>query len=317
MDEMSLSSEFLKDPSSWIPSLQMELFLSRLMKDFSIDEHKLAEIAHHSPDLKTWGVLDSVLRIMPRTEEVWTQPEKILSYFVSPPPPVANVVRLTHSIAFDVPILSEQYPLSTFFLQSCFESIPKFSGREVAHVKWENMRVTVDWEPVELSLFDQEDPGFQVSPELMRQLVFSLESNQRELEERNAKLQQKNDLLQLQIDMQQKNSTQQNGQQPSGLQNGTGSFGSSKPPATSSLDQVASQELSTLRHQIGRLTDYMVRAQQLVSVLGSVDKTQKTFKDATRRLDWDFVKAQFPQAVEETYRILDTAAERTSHSIHH
>lgn len=308
---MSLSSEFLKDPSSWIPSLQMELFLSRLMKDFSIDENKLADIAHHSPDLKTWGVLDSVLRIMPRTEEVWTQPEKILSYFVSPPPPVANVVRLTHSIAFDVPILSEQYPLSTFFLQSCFESIPKFSGREVAHVKWENMRVTVDWEPLELSLFDQEDPGFQVSPELMRQLVFNLESNQRELEERNAKLQQKNDLLQLQIDTQQKNSSQQNGQM-----NGTALSEGSKL-ASSSLDQVPSQELSTLRHQIGRLTDYMVRAQQLVSVLGSVDKTQKTFKDATRRLDWDFVKAQFPQAVEETYRILDTAAERTNNSIHH
>ena len=283
IEELNIPAEFLNDPSSWVDSQQLESFLSRALKKFQLDETALAEIAHRSTELKTWGVLDAVLRMLPRSDEVWAQPEKMLSHFVSPPPPVANVLRKDKSIAFDVPILSEQYPLSTFFLQCCFESIPCYNGRPLAHVKWESMRISIEWSHESTSLFDEKDPGYQVSPELMRQLVFDLENNQRELEEKNAKLQRSNDLLQSQL--------QARGQ----IQR------MESPPVAEMMET----DVFSLRQHIGRITDYMVRAQQLVSICSSQEKNQKAMKEAMRKLDWDHVRQQFPKTVEDTYRILD------------
>lgn len=283
IEELALPPEFLADPSSWIDSQKFELFLSRLIKRFGADEAVLTEVAHRSPELKTWGVLDAVLRILPRSEEVWAQPEKMLSHFVSPPPPVANVVRKDHSISFDVPILSEQYPLATHFLQGCFESIPCFNGRPLAHVDWASLRLTIDWSHEGRTLFDQQDPGYQVSPELMRQLVFDLESNQRELQEKKAQLQRSRDLLESQFEAR----------------------GTSKGPVSPPVSDISDEDVLSLRQHIGRITDYMVRAQQLISICGSQDKNLKAMKEAMRKLDWEYVREQFPKTVEDTYKILD------------
>ncbi len=285
-EELSLPLEFLRDPSSWVSSLQLEMFFQKLLAHFNSDQTLLAEIAHQSAALKSWGVLDSVLRMMPRTDEVWAQPEKFLSYFVSPPPPVANLERGADGISFDVPITSEQYPLSTFFLQSCFESLPKFNGQPAAHARWDNIRLSIQYADRQDSLFGTVDPGFRVSPDLMRQVVSNLEVHQRDLEEKNAELQRKNEKLNSELSIKRQQEFQ----------------------------DLQDSDVFHLRHQLGRLTDYMVRAQQLVSLLGAQDKNQKFFKDIMRKLDWDFVKSEFPKTVEDTYKILERT-ERGSEKI--
>ena len=47
------------------------------------------------------GVLDSVLRMLPRPHEILNQPERF-SYFISPGPPADNIKRSSNSIEFDL-----------------------------------------------------------------------------------------------------------------------------------------------------------------------------------------------------------------------
>lgn len=285
IEEMSVPMEFLKDPSSWVPSVQLEKFFHRLLRHCNADQTLLAEIGHQSAELKTWGVLDSVLRMMPRPDEAWAQPEKFLSYFVSPPPPVANLERNDKGISFDVPITAEQYPLTTFFLQSCFESLPKFIGQPASHARWEGIRLTIDWSQPQDSFFGAVDPGFHVSPDLMRQLVGNLEQHQRELEKRNVELQMKNEKLHSELETKRQQE----------------------------FAELKDNEVLNLRQHIARMTDYMVRAQQLIAIMGSSEKNNKGLREVMRKLDWDFVRDDFPRTVESSYRIL----EREESSVRH
>jgi hypothetical protein len=83
----------------------------------------LIDAGHSTPKKKVWGVLDSVLRMMPRPQEIFQQPEKFLGYFISPEPPVENIVRTENGISFDIPLPAEQYPLVTTYLKSAFEAL--------------------------------------------------------------------------------------------------------------------------------------------------------------------------------------------------
>ena len=112
--------EFLHDPSSWLEADKMEKLLSVLEKQFGggVESHEglVADVGHKSRDLRSWGVLDSVLRMVQTPKDFFAQPDRFLSYFISPAPPIGEIRRDTDSVSFVLPISVERFPLVATYL---------------------------------------------------------------------------------------------------------------------------------------------------------------------------------------------------------
>src|SRR5262249_39742159 len=116
LETTSLPEEFLRDPSHWMKATDMESFLQMSQKLSKEEGTLFTKIGHGSPELRSWGVLDSVLRMMPKPQEIMAQPQRFLSYFISPEPPIDHLRRSPSEIEFDLPVSSENYPLVTSYL---------------------------------------------------------------------------------------------------------------------------------------------------------------------------------------------------------
>jgi hypothetical protein len=124
-------------------------------------------------------------------------------------------------------------------------------------------------------------------------VVESLEKHQRELEEKNRELQERNEQLsraQKEMEAQIAEKVQLEGLLHEPLHR---------------LDFMHESSVSILRGNVSKLSDYMVRAQQLITMLVGQDRLKPAVKEAMRRIDWDRVKTQFPQTVKESRDILD------------
>lgn len=270
----------------------MEAFLQQVQQM----DANLQKLGHMGPELRAWGVLDSVLRMMPRTEEILNQPDRFLAYFVSPAPPIDNIKRQEGCIDFDLPISSVQYPLVTRYLSAAMESLPLYNGHSLATCRWEDIRVSMNWSTDQKSLIGETDLGHSLNPELMRSVLATLEKHSKELEEKNRELQARNEAL---LSAQKKNYLEK--QQFRTVE--------SAPIASPLLSLAAfeSCELphrNLLRQNIAKMGDYMVRAQQLVTLLVAQGRMTPQVKEAMRRVDWDRVQKQFPETMQECREIL-------------
>lgn len=300
LDSVSLPEEFLKDPSYWMKAQQMEEFLEQVTRLSwqNNEENLLQKIAHSSVQFRSWGVLDSVLRMMPRPQEILAQPSRFLANFISPEPPVEKIVREESGLSFDVPVSAAQYPLTIQFLTWSFETLPVYVGREPAICEWRGTRLSIRWNTQQKSMFGESDQGHQISPELLRQIVASLEAHQHELQQKNLELQTRNDQL---LRAQEELEKQVRESQPAGEQ--------MKMPAIGHLDFIDANSIELLRQNLGRMTDYLVRSQQLVTLLVGQNRLSPEVKEAMRRVDWERVKTQFPKTMEDSFTILEKTLE--------
>ncbi len=281
--ESDIPWELLRDPSYWMRAPDMEAFLERL----SLTPQILVHAGHSTPKNKVWGVLDSVLRMMPQPQEIFHQPEKFLSYFISPEPPIENLQRTAKGLSFDIPLPAEQYPLVTTYLKSAFESLPLYVGQSEATCEWTDIHLKIEWPSDQISIVGS-DESRQISPQLMQDVIHQLQESSKDLEEKNRELQRRNEELQR---MASSKNSGVNDEERSVLREDFSEFEFMKRP----VHQVA-QNLS-------RLHDYMVRAHQLVTILTAGQKQSAGIKEAFRRVDWDIVKSQYPQIILES---LDT-----------
>jgi hypothetical protein len=292
LESTTLPEEFLRDPSYWMKAADMETFLQTAQKICRDDGPIFQKIGHSGPELRAWGVLDSVLRMMPRPQEILAQPQRFLSYFISPEPPVENLRRTDSSIEFDLPVSSEIYPLVTSYLKAAFESLPVYVGQSLAQASWHDIHLKLSWVADQESMFEK-DPGHSISPELLRSVVASLENHQRELEEKNRDLQERNELLARAHREMEEQIAQK--AQIEGVLSET----------VHRLDFIDESSIQVLRHNLAKLTDYMVRAQQLITMLVGSDRMKPVVKESMKRTDWERVKLQFPLTVQESRDILD------------
>ncbi len=201
-DLEDLPHEFLRDPSYWLEAEEMEIFLEEVVRHCvdNRDENRtldrvIEDAGRYCYELSTWGVLNSVLKIMENPRDVWMQPEKFLSYFIAPGPPVNNFISTEESFEFDAPVSSEQFPYSTSFLASAFESLPFYICKDSVSVSWQGCHLFIRWQDNQKSLFPEENSARNMSPELMRSIVAELEAGQKTLENRNRELLEKNQEL--------------------------------------------------------------------------------------------------------------------------
>lgn len=305
-EQTHLSVELLRDSSYWISAPDMEQFLEMALRlPLKKDGNVLQRAGHNGPELRAWGVLDSVLRMMPRPQEIFNQPEQFLSYFISPKPPIENLRRDEVSISFDLPLPAEQYPLVTTYLKAALESLPVYVGQPLAHCEWVSINLKLNWSTQQKSIFSEsaeKNIGHQVSPELFQSLIDDLQKTQRERE----------DLQKYVSDLEEKVRDHDKLREKLQLAQGldievTPVIKNSLLPHDGTLAHLSFDSESpgyVLNQNLARMHDYMVRAQQLITMLAAQGKMTSAVKEAMRRVDWEFVKTQYPRTVFESMELV-------------
>jgi len=297
--------EFLRDPSCWLKSKQMEDFLDHVSTQYKSsveDSSLLTLIGHQSKDLRAWGVLDSVLRMLQSPQDVFLQPQRFLSYFVSPPPPVANVKRLETSVLLDLPIAAHEFPRVVEYLKAAIESLPTYLGQSLAHVTWEDSHLSIEWCTRQANLLVEIQDEKALHPELVQSILRDLESSQKQIEQLQLSLRSKTE----EIEQLRKNvivSGPPKDEASPKLELSTHEL------KTETLVADETEELNSLElpaalppdtfeiklqeslQKLYRLADYMARSQQLVTMLVAQNRTTPQVKEAMRRVDWERVQS--------------------------
>ncbi|KYG69576.1 hypothetical protein AZI87_10415 [Bdellovibrio bacteriovorus] len=298
-EQTHLPVELLRDSSYWISAPDMENFLESVLRlPLKRDGNVLQRAGHDGPSLRAWGVLDSVLRMMPRPQEIFNQPEQFLSYFISPKPPIENLRRDEFSISFDLPLPAEQYPHVTTYLKAAFESLPVYVGQPPATCVWEGITIQLNWSTQQNTIFS-ENVGHQVSPALFQSLIDDLQRTQRERE----------DLQKYVGDLEEKirDYEKQKLKVSAGEEVSVATEKVSLIPHEGTLAHLSFDSDSpgySLNQNLARMHDYMVRAQQLITMLVSQGKMNSAVKEAMRRVDWEHVKTQYPRTVFESMELV-------------
>lgn len=298
-----IPEELLRDPSSWMEAKQMESFLKAASNYFLIEKQQadrstqesLAElVGHDCLNLHSWGVLDSVLRMMDKPQDIFVHPERFLSYFISPTPPLLRIESQSEDLersSFEISVSSFDYPLTTKYLQTALESLPTFFGRENAQVQWIGKSVEFSWETRQDSLFETSDLERNINPDLVDTLMTSLEKKQKELEIKNRELIEKNKLLQ---DAQKKLEAQYRERVYSEKL-------STLSELASSIAHEINNPLAYVMSNMMRINDYFTRAQQLITIFIGQDRLNPAVQEAMRRMDWNIVQKDFPEIVKEVH----------------
>ena len=291
-DKCDWPSEFLRDPSSWLEAEKMENLLKLIEIEYGQNPHDsgtddllVVGVGHQSKDLRSWGVLDSVLRMVQTPKDLFAQPERLLSYFISPAPPVGEIRRQTDSVGFVLPVSEMQFPLVTSYLRAALEALPTYISKPMATVTWENSRVVISWSESQVSLFGSEASSeLSLHPELVRNILHNLESSQKQLEEMKRELIAKDEEI-------------------AALK----SLSVAAPAVVGAVEGAASpavalsadnhDRLAEALHGLFRLGDYVARGQQLITLLIGQGRGNSQVREAMRRVDWDFVSTEAPKTV--------------------
>ncbi len=284
-------SEFLRNPSHWLEADKMEELLTFFRRDFnrySRDGDLISEAGHTCKDLRSWGVLDSVLRMMQAPKDIYAQPDRFMSYFVSPAPPVGNVNREPNCIFFEIPISATQYPLVTNYLRSALEALPTYVGRPLATVEWNEIRLSIDWSENQESFFGGEvSVPSHLSPDVVRGVMATLEATTKQLDDAKAQLAERDRELQLMKTKATSAPSDDDNAEPQWLALANG--------MRAEVSQPAQEVLS----HIYRLNDYMTRAHQLVTLLINQGRNTPQVQEAMRRVDWTIIQAETPGVVNQ------------------
>jgi hypothetical protein len=292
-EDISLSDELLRDPNYWIDISDLELFLEKsiqISQDVFSDQDLLKYAGHQVTEIRSWGALDSVLRIMPNPQEILQSPKKFLSYFVSQCPEIETLERNQKflKIKWKTPFALSPYVQS--FLKYAFEALPVFVNQPLAQVIWNESGLQVNWSPEQTSIFNQNDPGRQVSPDLFQSVVSALQQTQIKLEQKN-------------IEESLSRKKQKQAQQQSFFD-----MDLAAPTSTASSNelssQISSETIEILENNLNSLKDYMTRAQQLVTILGLQNAQNHLAQVALKKIDWEQVKIKSQKLIHESQNIL-------------
>lgn len=299
---VEISPDQLRDTTGWIFADQVEEFLKQIELEYAseIGEDNFCEtLGHMSESLKSWGVLDSVLRMMTSPKDIYSQPQRFISYFISPEPPLVNMDRQESKISFDLPISQEEYPYVTSYLAAALEALPTFMGESLAHVTWSGTRVTVRWDQLQDQLFKRSEETPNYKPELMRSLVNSLENNEKAIEKKDLQIRElENELMQMKARINQLISME------------------SQPQLLLNREEWAAKATSAIETPLGnvysfvmKLGDYMGRAQQLVTLMSALSGQSKQMKEAMRRMDWDYIRSEYPILIQSSINEINSMKE--------
>lgn len=293
---------YLRDSSSWLEADRLEYVLANLEELYGprilseTGQSFFEVVGHASPQLRAWGALDSVLRIVPGIRELYHQPDRFLASFISPQPLIRG---LKHSNAegserteFRIDFSDVRMPRTARYLRAAFEALPEYIGKPRSHVSWSNGSVRIEWSERQVPLVpltnmsSHEVPS--LSPELLRTILVDLANAQRELEAARRSLTDKETELQ--------------------KLKSASELAISAGVADVQADREKDARMKLALHELYKLGDYFARAQQMVTILrgpsGAVGSTKVNAEMMVRKTAWDRVSQEAPEAIRKAARML-------------
>ncbi len=312
--------EFLKDPSCWLKSKQMEDFLDHVATHYKSSSEELSLLSlvgHQSKELRAWGVLDSVLRMLQSPQDVFLQPQRFLSYFISPPPPVANVKHDESSVVLDLPIAAHEFPRVVEYLKGAIESLPSYLGQSLAHAVWEDSRLRIEWCTRQANLLEEIQAEKALNPDLVQNILRDLEQSQKQIEELQISLQSKNEemkLLRKNVSVELVSDPIES-LMPKPIETVKTIVVEESEVPQAFVSESTEMKLQESLQKLYRLADYMARSQQLVTMLVGQNRATPQVKEAMRRVDWETVQKSslihFKEVIEKLQE-LDSAVKKSA-----
>ncbi len=277
-----MPSEFLKDPTSWLDARKVENFLAQA-ENFAVMrlgvDRMFERVGHAATDLKAWGVLDSVLRMIEKPNDIFLQPQRFISYFISPAPPIANIKRHLNAVTFDIPISFEEFPCVATYLRAAIEAVPLFMGAQMAEASWQTNCLSICWDQSQSLLLDEHSIHRRyMAPEVMQTLVATLEKTEQKLVEKTRELEK--------------------------IKNENALAAQSQVPQIDEFTRFRKQ-YADFQQQVLRLQDYFTRSQQLITLLIGQDRMSSQVREAMKRVNWDKVQQNFPKVTQQILDRLD------------
>ena len=305
--------EFLKDPSSWQPAKNIEFFLAKSESLFKetvaqkSDRSFIQCVGHECAKLKSWGVLDGVLKMIKQPKQFYVEPINFLSYFISPTPSV-NQLQITTSdqtsfnLNFHLDFNTNNYPHFVSYFIAVLEALPTYLNYNLADVSWKGHHVNISWRDHQTSFFSEDKKILDKSPKNLNHPLESLEKD-KELLTKKEGFAQKNQYAPKQLHLSQSDSR-------SGNQKGDLEQLDTWEKLTHQLVSEINPYILKSINNTQKLKDYFIRARQILTILVGQEKYRSSYiKDSMKRMNWNFVTQEFSSAVEESMQDLLTIGE--------
>lgn len=256
----------------------MEALLQEIDRQFlDLPEDFVREVGRQCEQLRSWGVLDSVLKMVESPLDIYCQPSRFISYFISPEPPIAGWKQEDSQIVFQLPVSAQQYPLITQYLSGALEGLPAYMRQPHAQVTWDESSIRITWSQNQENLLAPEDMQLrQFNPQWVRSVMESLEQHQKNIENKK---------------------TIAEGGGVSVSLNELREVQQFLSDAHKKFENVFADIMAT-KNDFLKLHDYFVRSQQLITFLVHAGRKTKQVDEAMRRMDWTHVQSAYDQMVE-------------------
>lgn len=177
-----LEVEFIKDSSRWLPAGKVESLLSSLSKEYApyfIDQDFMTSVGHACFRLNAWGALDSVLK-MKTDKPLFSHLSVFMSYFVEN----CHLIELKTErgkLSYQCNMSSEEYPFITGYLRAVLETLPLYTGKQLAMVKWIHHDIQIQWEDSQQTSLFQPGTDVHFKPNLLSDLRKFLDHLEKEM----------------------------------------------------------------------------------------------------------------------------------------
>lgn len=177
LERANLPSHVALDAERWISAEDVECFLDIINQE--LGDFYPREVALAAPEVRGWGLLDQVLRILESSSEIYQNPKQFLSYFIRPDVHLDWLDKKEKSSSFEINLSTDAYPLVTDYLAGALEAVAKFSGGD-SQVSWIGTTVSLDWSKKQESIFAEKEP-LNYKPEVYKEAVAIIHKQQKEL----------------------------------------------------------------------------------------------------------------------------------------
>lgn len=273
--------EFLKDPSCWLPVEKMEEFLSEMALFLNQENAQILyrEIGQNNFELRAWGVLDSVLKMVESPKDIFAQPDRFLSYFLTPPPEFTVSSEIENKLLFSF----EEYPTAQFvlfYLIGAVEGLPNYMGRPPAKIEpLAETTFQITWYDDQQSLFDeQEKKRRQFHPEIVHSVMQNLRDHQHALDTDSSMKgpeQIASEAFERMVSLE--------------VEKRMGQWASQQ--------QEIDETFFKIKNDFYKMYDYFTRAQQIITLVSPTAR-KASVREAMRRVDWEHIQKEFPKMVE-------------------
>lgn len=264
--------EFLKDPTSWLEVEEMEKFLTELAQflSFKDSEQMYREIGLHNFELRAWGVLDSVLKMVESPKDIFDQPDRFLSYFLTPHPEISIDRLADNKILFQLQSRPSARNIMAYLI-GAIEGLPNYMGRPQAQIaQVTSSSYQLSWSDSQESLFDeQEQKRRQFHPEIVQSVMQSFHENKESDDVIASEAFEKMVGIEVEKRMQAWLDSRKN----------------------------YDQSLFKIKNDFFKMYDYFTRAQQIITLISPTAR-KASVKEAMRRVDWEHIQNEFPKMVE-------------------